>query len=275
MDLGIAILSGLINVSMFRVSAFVNVAPWTSWLKAVSPRLVQGTSQSRCAMQGLKRRHAEQNAEVRRLSKDLQRMKRRAREHVGPMKIREPQRTIARVLVCINNGEPTAAAEYVSRSSKTRCLDACTKGQLEADLRNWWRGTDVHTRQTYLVVDETKPEMHKAIVQARRFAVDCNLEEWVNIQNVQKGINPGPGIVMQQANVVKTRIGVEPTANRRSSRRWVQRWRGRRGIQLRRGQVRERLSVEQMHGKAPENRAGGAPKSSRGVGCFWVGEVRG
>lgn len=221
-------------------------------------------------MQELKRSHAEHDASVRRLSKEMQRVKRRAREQGGPMKIREPQRSIARVLVCMNNGEPTAAVEYVSRSSKTRCLDASSTRQLEADLREWWRATDVDTRQTYL--DETNAAMHKAIVQARRFGVDSTLEAWVDIQNVEKGINPGPGIVMQQAVAVKRRIGVEHAANRRSARRWLQRWRCRCGIQLRRGNVRERLSVDQMHGKVIH---GAAPKSSRGVGPFWVGGVRG
>ena len=188
------------------------------------------------------------------------------------MKIREPQRSIARVLVCMNNGEPTAAVEYVSRSKKSRCCDAASQRQLETDLRDWWRATDVHTRQTYLVVDETNAKMHKAIVQARRFAVDGALEAWVDTQNVQKGINPAPGIVMQQAVAVKRRIGVEHPANRRSSRRWLQRWRRRRGIQLRRGTVREQLSVDQMHGKVIH---GAARKSRRGVGWFWVGRVQG
>ena len=172
------------------------------------------------------------------------------------------------MLVCMNNGEPTAAVEYLSRSSKSRCSDASSKRQLEADLREWWRATDVDTRQTYLVVDETNAAMHKAIVQARRFAVDSSLEAWVDNQNVEKGINPGPGIVMQQAVAVKRRIGVEHAANRRSVRRWLQRWRSRCGIQLRRGNVRERLSVDQMHGKVLH---GAARKSSRGVGSFWVG----
>ena len=170
------------------------------------------------------------------------------------MKMREAQRSIARVLVCMNNGEPTAAVGYVSRSQKTRCWDAASKQQLEADLRDWWSATDVDTRQTYLVVDERNAAMHKAIVQAKRFAVDGTLEAWVDTQNVQKGINPAPGIVMQQAAAVKRRIWVEQPANRPSSRRWLQRWRRRCGIQLRRGNVRERLSVEQMHGKVMHGR---------------------
>ena len=145
-----------------------------------------------------------------------------------------------------------------------------SKGQLEADLREWWRATDVDTRQRYLVVDETNAAMHKAIVQARRFAVDSSLEAWVDVQKVQKGINPAPGMAMQLAVAVKRRIGVEHPANRRSSWRWLQRRRCRCGIQLRRGNVRERLSVDQMHGKVIH---GAARRSSRGVGWFWVGGV--
>ena len=223
-------------------------------------------------MQELKKSHAEHDAEVRRLSKEMQRRKRRAREQCGPMKLREPQRSIARVLVCMNNGEPTAAVQYVARSQKTRCCDAASKEQLEADLRDWWRATDVEERQTYLVVDETNAKMRKAIVQAKRFAVDGTLEAWVDNQNVQKGIFPAPGIVMQQAVAVKRSMGVEHPANRRSSRRWLQRWRHRCGIQLRRGLVQEQLSVHQMHGKVMH---GAAPKSSRGVGWLWVGRAPG
>ena len=75
---------------------------------------------------------------VRRLSKEIKRTWRRKREQAGPMMIREPQRSIARVLCCMNNGEPTAAVEYISRTNKTRSWDAACKGQLEADLRDWW-----------------------------------------------------------------------------------------------------------------------------------------
>ena len=225
-------------------------------------------------MEALKKRHAEHDAEVRRLSKEIQRRKRRARGQgqCGPMKLRESQRSIARVLVCMKNGEPTAAVQYVARSQRTRCCDAASKEQLEADLRDWWRATDVEERQTYLVVDETNAKMRKAIVQAKRFAVDGTLEAWVDIQNVQKGINPAPAIVMQQAVAVKRRFGLEHPACRRSSRRWLQRWRHRCGIQLRRGLVQEQLSVHQMHGKVMH---GAAPKSSWGVGWLWVGRAPG
>ena len=152
-------------------------------------------------MQELKRSHAEHDAEVRRLSKEMQRVKRRAREQGGPLKIREPQRSIVRVLVCMNNGEPTAAIEYVSRSSKSRCLDASSKRQLDAELREWWRATDVDTRQTYLVVDETNAAMHKAIVQARRFVVDNSLEAQVSV--VASGMGMASGHLVERSMMEK------------------------------------------------------------------------
>ena len=199
-------------------------------------------------------------------------MKRCARRQSGSVKLTQAQRSLARVLVCMHGGEPTAAVEYVSRTKKVRCWDGASKGDLATDLQDWWRATDVETRQTYLVLDETNAKMHQAIVQARRFVVDATLEAWVHTQNVQKSINPTPGIVMQQAVAVKRRIGVEHPANRRSSQRWLQRSRCRCGIQLRCGKVRERLSVHQMHGNVMR---GAAPKSIGGVGCFWAARVRG
>ena len=107
------------------------------------------------------------------------------------------------MLVCLNNGEPTAAVEYVARSNKTTCWDGVKKGKLEADLRDWWKAADVETRQRHVVVDESNANMHKAFVQAKRFIVDGTLEEWVDSQNVQKGINPVPAIVPQEAVAVK------------------------------------------------------------------------
>ena len=222
-------------------------------------------------MQELKERHAQHNAEVNRLRKEMQRLKRRAREECGPIKLRPAQRSVARVLVCLNNGEPTAAVEYVARSNKTTSWDCVRRGKLEAELRDWWKAADVETRQRHVVVDESNANMHKAFVQAKRFIVDDTLEEWVDSQNVQKGINPVPAIVLQEAVSVKRRIGVEHPANRQSSRRWLQRWRRRRGIQLRRGNVREQLSVHQMHGKVTHGAAQKSPGGGLVLGCPGAG----
>ena len=137
----------------------------------------------------------------------------------------EWQRTIARVLVCMNNGEPTAALDYLARSKKTNWTDAASEGQVEAALREWWKGTDDEARQAHLVLHESETMMHKAILPARRFAVDGILETWVDTQNVEKRINPAPGFVMEQALGLKRRIGLEFPPNRQSSGKWLQRWR--------------------------------------------------
>ena len=229
---------------------------------AEAAKVVQPISDSAAAMQELKERHAQHNAEVTRLRKEMQRLKRRAREESGPIKLRPAQRSIARVLVGLNNGEPSAAVEYVAWSNKNRSWDGVRKAKLEADLRDWWKAADVETRQRHVVVDESN---RKAIVQAKRFVVDGTLEKWVDSQNVQKGINPVPAIVLQEAVAVKRRIGVEHPANRQSCRRWLQRWRRRRGIQLRRGNVREHLTRDQMHRKVTH---GAAQKSTGGSTGF-------
>ena len=104
------------------------------------------------------------------------------------------------MLVGLNNGEPSATVEYVAWSNENRSWDGVRKAKLEADLRDWWKAADVETRQRHVVVDESN---RKAIVQAKRFVVDGTLEEWVDSQNVQKGINPVPAIVPQEAVAVK------------------------------------------------------------------------
>ena len=218
-------------------------------------------------MQELKERHAQHNTEVNRLRKEMQRLKRRAREECGPIKLRAAQRSIARVLVCLNNGEPTAAVEYVARSNKTTCWDGVKKGKLEAELRDWWKAADVETRQRHMVVDESNANMHKACVQAKRFIVDGTLEEWVDSQNVQKGINPVPAIVLQEAVSVKRRIGVEHLGNRQSSRRWLQRWAA---STWNTASAWQCAGAPDARPDALEGEAWSSPKIDRGVDWFWV-----
>ena len=167
----------------------------------------------------------------------------------------------------LNNGEPTAAVEYVARSNKTTCWDGVKKGKLEADLRDWWKAADVETRQRHMVVDESNANMHKACVQAKRFIVDGTLEEWVDSQNVQKGINPVPAIVLQEAVSVKRRIGVEHPGNRQSSRRWLQRWAA---STWNTASAWQCAGAPDARPDAPEGEAWSSPKIDWGVDWFWV-----
>ena len=198
-------------------------------------------------------------------------MRRRHREEGVAFKMTGRQMTIARVLVCMNKGEPTAALNYLAHRKKIKWTDVASKAQVETALREWWSGTDDVARQAHLVLDESDGMMHSAILEARRFAVDGILETWVDSQNVEKGINPVPGLVMEHASGLKRRLGLEFSPNRQSCRRWLQRWRRRRKIHLRRESVRERQSVEEMHRKVIRGAAG---KWSLGWSGFRFGGAR-
>ena len=92
--------------------------------------------------------------------------------------------------------------------------------------------------------------LHSAIEQARRFIVDEELDCWVADQNVSKGINPVPGITLREASMVKRRIGVDDPKTHRGARQWMQRWRRRRGLRLRKFAPSEPMEKKDMHGKA-------------------------
>ena len=92
-------------------------------------------------------------------------------------------------------------------------------------------------------------KVQKAFKQAQRFNVDAGLEAWVEDQNVQKGINPAPSLLLRQASMLKASLGVDAAGTRRGERRWMQRWRARRGLQLRKFPAQERLPVDLMQRK--------------------------
>ena len=88
--------------------------------------------------------------------------------------------------------------------------------------------------------------MQNAFRQAQRFTVEVDLEGWVEDQKVHKGINPAPGLVLRHASMLKASKGVGAASTCRGERRWLQRWRSRRVLQLRKFPVQERLSVDHM-----------------------------
>ena len=46
------------------------------------------------------------------------------------------------------------------------------------------------------------------------------------------GINPVQAIALQEARIVKQRIGVEAPQTHRGARQWLHRWRRRRGLRV-------------------------------------------
>ena len=200
-------------------------------------------------MHALKRMRREFHADLHRLGRELRTLKRRHSD-CEKVRLREPQKSTARVLVAMHEGEPAAAIEYILSKRKGKELSAACVGELEAGLREWWGGADAATKKSHRVFDAANDKMRNAIKQARRFTVDLNLETWIEEQNVQKGINPTTSNVIRQANAEKHRAGVDIPSAHRASKQWLRRWRLRRGLRLRKCPALEGLTTEQMHSKA-------------------------
>ena len=204
---------------------------------------------SQTAMSELAQKRQELDEDVRRIAQKLQRLRRQGRRHKG-IKVTAGQRSTARVLMAMRNGEPTAAMVFLHSKHKGEPTAAAAWVDVEAELHAWWVSADEATKNAHTHLDDTNGRLHMAIQQARRFVVDEELESWVADQNVGKGINPVPGITLQEAGRLKRRFGVEETKTRRDARQWMQRWRRRRGLRLRKFPTIEPLTTDDMHGKA-------------------------
>lgn len=128
----------------------------------------------------------------------------------------------------------------------------CDLSGVVEGLKAWWASADAATRSRYREKTDDNVKLHKAIDTANKFMVDADLEHWVDEQNVKKGINPSPAVVITRANELKLRHGVSASSSRRGCRKWMARWRKRRAVQLRSLPTRERISQEDMHLKVIE-----------------------
>ena len=206
-------------------------------------------------MNELKRTLRDVDANLRRVNRELRNAKRRAYES-GKFRLREPQRTTARILVAMHHGEPTAAMDYIKSKRKGKDLDHTSFADAVSELREWWRGADDATKQSHRAKEGANIKMKNAFKQAERFSVDAGLEAWVEDQNVRKGINPAPSLLLRQASMLKASLGVNSAPSRRGERRWMQRWRARRGLQLRKFPAQERLPVDLMQRKVRRREGG-------------------
>ena len=200
-------------------------------------------------MSELAQRRQKLHEDVRRISQNLHRLRRQGRR-AGRGRVTAGQRSTARVLMAMRDGEPTAAMVFLKSKHKGEPTAAAAWVEVEAELRAWWVSADEATKNAHTHLDETNGRLYRAIQQARRFVVDEELECWVADQNVGKGINPVPGVTLQEAGRLKRRFGVEETKTRRGGRQWMQRWRRRRGLRLRKFPAIEPLTKDDMHGKA-------------------------
>ena len=116
------------------------------------------------------------------------------------------QRSTARAIMAMRDGEPTAALAFLKSKHKGEPTAAAAWVEVEADLQAWWVSADEATKNAHTLLDETNRRLHTAIQQAQRFIVDEELESWVADQNVGKGINPVPGVTLQEAGRLKRRL---------------------------------------------------------------------
>ena len=236
-------------------------------------------------MSDLARRKQELDEKVRRISQELKRLRKQGRR-AGGLEVTANQRSTARVLMAMRDGEPTAAMAFLKSKHKGEPTAATAWVEVEADLQAWWVSADEATKNAHTLLDETNRRLHTAIQQAQRFIVDEELESWVADQNVGKGINPVPGVTLQEAGRLKRRLGVDVARTRRGDRQWMQRWRRRMGLRLRKFPAIEPLEKNNMQDKASAGtgqnktnlvyffqRQGRAASDQKNV-RFWVAVLR-
>ena len=200
-------------------------------------------------MNELRKKRRELEQELQRISNQMRKV-RRQHPTGGNVQISAAQRSTARALMVMRDGEPTAAMTFLKSKRKAADPNAARWAEMESELREWWISVDEHTKNKHTNISDRNQDMHNAIKQAQRFIVDDDLESWVAHQNVSKGINPVPALTLQEARVVKQRIGVQAPRTHRGARQWLQRWRRRRELRLRKFPVLEPLDESDMHGKA-------------------------
>ena len=200
-------------------------------------------------MSGLKRKKQEMEQELQRISNELRKVRRKhatgAHWHVTAT-----QRTAARALMVMRDGEPTAAMAFLISKRKGADPPAAQWAEMESELREWWTSADEDTKNKHKTIRDENQSMRSAITAAQRFVVDDDLESWVADQNVSKGINPAPALTLREARGVKERMGVQAPRTHRGARQWLQRWRRRRALRLRKFPVLEHLAETDMHAKA-------------------------
>ena len=199
-------------------------------------------------MNELRKKRRELEQELQRISNQMRKVR---RQHPGGnVQVTAAQRSTARALMVMRDGEPTAAMTFLKSKRKAADPNAARWVAMESELREWWISVDEDTKNKHTNISDRNQDMHHAIQQAQRFVVDDDLESWVAHQNVSKGINPVPALTLQEARVVKQRIGVQAPRTHRGARQWLQRWRRRRELRLRKFPVLEPLDESDMRGKA-------------------------
>ena len=150
----------------------------------------------------------------------------------------------------MREGDPTAAMNFLRCEYKGGQRTAAAWNEVQSTLSSWWASAEEDAKEAHRKATTMNKKLHGAINRAQRFIVDEQLESWVAEQNVSKGINPVPALTMREADVLKRRNGVAIPRSRKGARKWMQRWRLRRGLRLRKFPAIDPLDKSDLHGKA-------------------------
>ena len=167
---------------------------------------------------------------------------------------------VARVLVVLRGGEPTAAMDYLRRGSRGKDRAAVVTDTVEAELRTWWRESSWGARRLLINVEGADRKKKWAIGKARRFLAECNLDMWAEWQNMSKGITPMSSLVLAKGNHELRIYGVACARTRKAGFQWLRRWRRRHGVRLKRLRPCDAPRGEELREKA---RVRGQPRSHR------------
>ena len=167
---------------------------------------------------------------------------------------------VATVLMVLRGGEPTAAMDYLRRGRRGRDRAAVVNDTVAEKLRAWWRESSWGARRLHINVDGANPKKKWAVARARRFLAECNLDIWLERQNMRKGITPMSSLVLEKGNHGLRMYGVACARTRKAGFQWLRRWRHRHGVRLKRLRPLDTPTDEELAQKA---RVRGQPGSHR------------
>ena len=157
---------------------------------------------------------------------------------------------VARVLVVLRGGEPTAAMDYLRRGARCKDRAAVMTDAVEAKVRTWWRESSWGARRLLINVDGADPKKKWAVAKTRRFLAECNLDIWVEDQNMRKGITPMSSLVLEKGKHALRIHGASCARTRKAGFQWLRRWRRRHGVRLKRLRPLDTPTGEELTAKA-------------------------
>lgn len=140
---------------------------------------------------------------------------RRKAKAAAPASATPWMRSVALRVLALADSNFAAAVEYV------RWKGRCTTSQ---EVQAWDAALSVDARQQLLDPPADQPREARQLAEARKFIAERLVVAWVRKQNVQRGIAPTPGAILNEF------AGSAGPAGRRSSRhKWLRRLTGRWG----------------------------------------------